>query len=109
MAADRLGKTRELLLQAVESLRDSTSSPPPPALERNSAPPNSSQASGCSERASVIGERNRLFNFGFLKNVGTGGGKRVSCFFPKPPLMSSPASKKVGGFLCVVLARQTKL
>ena len=77
MAADRLEKTCELLLQAVESLRDSTSSPPPPAPERNSAPPNASQASGCSERASVIGECNRLFNFVFLKKVGTGGGKRV--------------------------------
>ena len=86
MAADRLEKTRKLLLQAVESLRDSTSSPPPPAPERNSVPPNASQASGCSERASVIGERNRLFNFGLLKKVGTGGGKRVSCFFPKLPL-----------------------
>ena len=75
MAADRLEKTHELLLQAVESLRDSTSSPPPPAPERNSAPPNASQAFGCSER-DVIGERNRLFNFGgFLKKVGTGGGK----------------------------------
>ena len=50
MAADRLEKTRELLLQAVESLRDSTSSPPPPAPERNSAPPNANQAFGCSER-----------------------------------------------------------
>ena len=56
MAADRLEKMGKLLLQAVESLRDSTSSPPPPAPERNSAAPNASQASGCSERASVIGE-----------------------------------------------------
>ena len=55
-----------------ENLRDSTSSPPPPAPERNSAPPNSSQASGCSERASVIGERNRLFNFDFLKKLVLG-------------------------------------
>ena len=68
MAADRLEKPRELLLQAVESLRDSTSSPPPPAPERNSAPPNASHAFGCSER-DVIGERNRLFNFGFLKKL----------------------------------------
>ena len=74
MAADRLEKTRELLLRAVGSLRDSTSSSPPPAPERNSAPPNASQASGCSERASVIGERNRLFNFVFWREkVGTGG------------------------------------
>ena len=78
MAANRLEKMRELLLQAVESLRDSTSRPSPPAPERNSTPPNASQASGCSERASVIGERNRLFNLGFLKKVGTGGGKCAS-------------------------------
>ena len=78
MAADRLEKTRELLLHTVESLRDPTSSPPPPDPERNSTSPNVSQASGCSKRAGVIGERNRLFNFGFLKKVGTGGGKRAS-------------------------------
>ena len=65
MAADRLEKTCELLLQAVESIRDSTSSSPPPVPERNSAPPNASQASGYSERASVRCERNRLFNFFF--------------------------------------------
>ena len=68
MAADRLEKTCKLLLQAVESLRDSTSCPPPPTPERNSAPPNTSQAFGCSER-NVIGERNRLFNFVFLKKL----------------------------------------
>ena len=72
MAANRLKKTHKLLLQSVESLRDSTSSPPPPAPERNSLPPNASQASGCSERASVIGERNQLFNFGFLKKLVLG-------------------------------------
>ena len=66
-----------LLLQAVESLRDSTSSPPPSDPERNSAPPNASQVFGCSER-DVIGERNRLFNFSFWKKVGTGGGKSAS-------------------------------
>ena len=64
MAADRMEKTCELLLQDVESLRDSISISPPPAPERNSAPPNASQASGCSERASVIGKRNRLLFFG---------------------------------------------
>ena len=84
MAADRLEKTRELLLQAVESLRDFNSSPLPPAPERNSAPPNASQASGCSERANVIGECNRLFNFVFLKKVGTGGGKSASCGVKMP-------------------------
>ena len=82
MAADRLEKTRELLLPAVESLRDSTSSPPPPAPERNSAPPNASQAFGCSER-DVIGERNQLFNFSFWKKVGTGGGKCRTTSFRK--------------------------
>ena len=108
MAANRLKKTHELLLQSVESLRDSTSSPPPPAPERNSVPPNASQASGCSERASVIGERNQLFNFGFLKKVGTGRGKRAS----RGLKMSKSKKKRVNSwnhdFICLASTTQSK-
>ena len=107
MAADRLEKTRELLLQAVESLRDSTSSAPPPSPERNSAPPNASQASGCGERASVIGERNRLFNFGFLKKVGTGGGKSTSRGV-KMPKSKKRLNSWNHDFVCLTSTMQSK-
>ena len=107
MAADRLEKTRELLLQAVESLRDSTSSPPPPAPERNSTPPNASQAFGCSER-DVIGEHNRLFNFVFLKKVGTGGGKSASRSVKMQKLKKKRLNSWNHDFICLASTTQSK-
>ena len=108
MAADRLEKTRELLLQAVESLRDSTSSPPPPAPERNSAPPNARQVSGCSERTSVIGEHNRLFNFDFLNKLGTGGGKSTSHGVKMPKSKKKRLNSCNHDFVCLASTTQSK-
>ena len=71
-------------------------------------PPNASQASGCSERASMIGERNRLFNFDVLKKVGTGGGKSASRGVKMPKSKKKQLNSWNHNFVCLASTTQSK-
>ena len=56
----------------------------------------------------MIGERNRLFNFGFLKKVGTGGGKSASRGVKMPRSMKKRLNSWNHDFVCLASTRQSK-
>lgn len=78
MADDRLKKAHDLLLQAVESLRDTSTTSPgpvnnPPHVHTSNVLLGSAGSGGSTRPDAIASECNRLFNFGFQKKPSGSG------------------------------------